>query len=107
VPQSKRRTPAPGEPIVSTIERAAELLCLEPERLAQAVEAARLRPWGCHAAGQPVYKWDRLCSVAVELGATLPPRWQHSWSYEAAGRGRESRYGKARKQPNPGRAGAV
>ena len=103
----RSRTPPAGEPIVSTIERAALLLRLEPERLARAVEAAQLRPWGCHAAGQPVYKWDRLCAVAAELGSTIPARFAHAWRQyqESADRGRATR--KASKQPGPGQAGAV
>jgi hypothetical protein len=102
----RSRTPPAGEPIVSTVGRAGELLGVDPARLAVAVKVAQLRPWGRHASGEPVYPWGRLCAVAAELGATIPDRYGQHWRHYAAAadRGRANRQ---RKQPRPGRAGAV
>jgi hypothetical protein len=100
MPRSKM--PPAGQPIVSTITRAAELLELKPERLAGAVKRARVPAWGRHASGAPVYPWGRLCALAVELGATLPARYGHAWRtwqqlQAKADRGRANR--KSKKVP--------
>jgi hypothetical protein len=100
MPRSK--TPPAGQPIVSTVGRAAELLELDTGRLASAVEAAQLPPWGRHASGEPVYRWGRLCALAVELGSILPARYTHAWriwkqNQTKADRGRANR--KSKKVP--------
>ena len=105
---SRSRTPPAGQPIVATVGRAGELLDVDPDRLAQAIMAARLVPWGEHATGAPVFRWGALCTLAAELGSTIPARYQHAWRHyrDAADRGRASRYNPS-KQPRSGRAGEV
>jgi hypothetical protein len=104
----RSRTPPAGQPIVATVGRAGELLDVDSQRLAQAVKAARLVPWGEHASGAPVFQWGALCALAAELGSTIPARYQHAWRHyrDAADRGRTSRYSTS-KQPRLGRAGEV
>jgi hypothetical protein len=73
MPDRGRRIPPLGQPLVSTIPRAAELFELDADQLAQAVEAAQLEPWpGRHADGSLVYPWDALVTVARQLGAEVP-----------------------------------
>jgi len=59
-----------GEPVVSTLERAAGILGCEPPRLAEAL--AGLEPWGQHASGQPVWRWPELCAAAAAAGIKAP-----------------------------------
>jgi hypothetical protein len=73
-PASKRKAPPYGWPIVSTLQRAAGMFGLEPGRLAAAVAAAGLRPWGLHADGSAVYRFMELAAVARELGVKVPTR---------------------------------
>jgi hypothetical protein len=61
-----------GVPVVSTIDRAAAMLGLEPGRLAQAVAQAGVPVWGHHATGVVVHRWVELLDVARELGAKVP-----------------------------------
>jgi hypothetical protein len=102
----RSRMPPAGEPIVSTVGRAGELLGVDPARLAVAVRDAQLPAWGRHASGEPVYAWGRLCGLAAELGVTIPDRHGQHWrTYaEKADRGRANR---RRKQSRLGQAGAV
>jgi hypothetical protein len=102
VPRS--RMPPAGQPIVSTVGRAAELLQLDPDRLARAVQVARLDPWGRHANGSAVYAWGRLCALAVELGSPIPERYAHAWRHYQASADR-GRANQRRKQSGPSRAG--
>jgi hypothetical protein len=98
-----------GVPIVSTIERCAELLKLEPGRLAAAVAAARLEPWGRHASGAPVWRWRELTELGQQLGGQVPAALAHAWrrhQYGAADRGRANRQKrKPTRTPGPGRVG--
>jgi hypothetical protein len=64
----RSRMPPAGEPIVSTVGRAGELLGVDPARLAVAVRDAQLPAWGRHASGEPVYAWAG-CVV-----------WRRSWA---------------------------
>jgi hypothetical protein len=86
-----------GVPLVSTVARCAELLHVEPARLAAAVERAGLIPWGRHASGEPVWRWQELAQLGQQLGGQLPATWRHAWrQYEQAARGRANR---KRKRP--------
>jgi hypothetical protein len=67
-----KRTYPEGVPVVADIARAADMLDLDPERLAQAVTEAGLRPWDAHASGLPVWRWVELLEVARQLGAEVP-----------------------------------
>jgi hypothetical protein len=81
-----------GVPIVATVERCAELLGIEADRLAAAVARARLAPWGAHASGEPVWRWRELVELGQQLGGKVPASLSHSWrSYAAAERGRQNR----------------
>lgn len=69
-----RRMPPLSQPLVSTLPRAAELLELEPDRLADAVAAAGVEPWPwCHADGSAVFPREALVAVAVERLGARPP----------------------------------
>jgi hypothetical protein len=92
------RLPPYGQPLVSTVPRAAELLGLDPGRLLGAVERAQLAVWGRHADGSPVFPWPQLCALAAELGATLPKPGRYGWGEAAADRGRHHQHHK-HKQP--------
>jgi hypothetical protein len=61
-----------GVPVVADIPRAAFILDLDPERLAHAVQAAGLEPWGTHASGLPVWRWGQLLELARQLGGRIP-----------------------------------
>jgi hypothetical protein len=82
-----------AEPLVSTLPRAAELLRLDPDRLAQVVTEAGLEPWPWrHADGSPVYRWPDLVAVAVErLGATAPKQRAAKRLRDKQDRGRANR----------------
>jgi hypothetical protein len=83
-----------GDPVVSTLERAAHLFRLELDQLVDAVAAAGLAPWGRHASGAAVYRWPELVGVAQDLGATVATRSKKGpvpLTVRAA-RGRASRY---------------
>jgi hypothetical protein len=67
-----KRTYPEGVPVVADIARAADMLDLDPERLAQAVTEAGLRSWGAHASGAPVWRWEELLAVARQLGGHIP-----------------------------------
>jgi hypothetical protein len=61
-----------GVPLVSTADRAGELLGIPTDQLDPAIAAAGLRPWGRHACGQPVWRWPELLAVARSLGVQPP-----------------------------------
>jgi hypothetical protein len=64
-----------SQPIVSTVSRAAELLRVEADRLAQVVTEAGLEPWPWHHAdGSEVFPWPDLVAVAVERLGITPPK---------------------------------
>jgi hypothetical protein len=99
VPDRGRRMPPLGQPLVSSVSRAAELLKVDADRLAQGVKAAQLEPWPWrHADGSLVYPWDALCRVAADLGATIPAKLGHFWRHESGERGRANRKHKAKER---------
>ncbi len=61
-----------GVPLVSTADRAGELLGIPADQLTHAITAAGLRPWGQHANRQPVWRWTELLTVARSLGVQPP-----------------------------------
>jgi hypothetical protein len=66
-------TDAQVEPIVATLSRAGELLGCDPARLADAVGAVGLAPWGQHADGAAVWRWPELVAAARDhLGIPVP-----------------------------------
>jgi hypothetical protein len=66
----RARRLANGQPLVSKVDsRAAVLLGVDVGRLAVAVEAAGLVPWGQHSDGNPVYRWRELVALAKEVRA--------------------------------------
>jgi hypothetical protein len=89
-----------GVPLVSTTDRAGELLGIPADQLAQAITAAGLRPWGEHGCGEPVWRWGELLAVVRSLGvqppATLDPdkRRRTSPLQVRQERGRRNRYQK-------------
>jgi len=95
MPKRGRQLGQIGEPLVSTTDRAAEMLGVDPGRLAGAIGAKQLQPWGRHASGDPVFRWDALFELARELGAVVGEspaerrRRQHQQRQE---RGRRTRY---------------
>jgi hypothetical protein len=93
VPMARARGIHPlSRPIVATVERCAEMLKLEPGRLAEAVARARLPVWGHHADGSEVFAWGPLAQLAQQLGGQLPPELGHPHrQYAAARRGRQNR----------------
>jgi hypothetical protein len=97
-PASKRKAPPAGQPIVSTTDRAALLFGLDGGRLAGAVAAAGLSPWGRHASGAAVYRWADLVAVAQRLGVNVPtvPRGVQALTVKAD-RGRANRHRKGGK----------
>jgi hypothetical protein len=84
-----------GEPLVSTTDRAADMLGVDPGRLAAAVGARQLPAWGQHASGAAVYRWDELNELARELGAVAgesPAERRRRQYAQRQQRGRRSRY---------------
>jgi hypothetical protein len=84
-----------GEPLVATTAAASEMLGAAPARLAAAVTASQLQPWGTHASGDPVYRWDDLYELARELGVVAgesPAERRRRQYQQRQQRGRSSRY---------------
>jgi hypothetical protein len=95
MPRRGRQLGQIGEPLVSTTDRAAEMLHVDPGRLAAAVRAAGLVAWGKHQSGADVFKWDALYELARELGVVVgeSPAERRRRQYEQRQeRGRRSRY---------------
>jgi hypothetical protein len=88
-----------GVPLVSTTDRASELLGIPADQLTQAITAAGLCPWGEHACGQPVWRWPELLTVARSLGVEPPAALDRDQRRRGPGslyahqeRGRRNRY---------------
>jgi hypothetical protein len=58
--------------VVSTTERASELLGCAPDELERAISAAGLEPWMTAASGQGAYRWPELCEAAAAAGIEVP-----------------------------------
>jgi hypothetical protein len=61
-----------SEPVVADLQRAGRMLGCDPDRLADAVDAAGLAPWGEAAGGVPVWRWPELCEAAAGVGIQVP-----------------------------------
>jgi hypothetical protein len=52
-----------AQPRVATLDRASELLGIDPGELARRVAAAGLEPFAPHASGAPTYRWKQLTAL--------------------------------------------
>lgn len=105
--EGRRRNPAlptdiQGEPVVSDLERAGLILGCDPGRLADAMAAAGLPPWGEHASGAAVFRWPELCQAARDhLRISTPATRPTVAAYRARRQAKQERKRQAVKQPRP------
>jgi hypothetical protein len=66
-------------PLVANLERAGQLLRVDPGHLEALVAEAGLERWGVDAWGRDVWRWRELLTVVAAAGIEVPQFTRHSW----------------------------